>query len=78
MKVSSRVSELGWSWEPSVLQSRLDSWSTKCTVSKIEQLVKHIVAFREELAEVSSMAQDLEQLLEAQLSITSKKSQREI
>ncbi len=48
--------------------SDLDRLSTECIVSKTEQLVKHIEAFREELVEVSVMVQDLEQLLGQQLS----------
>ncbi len=65
--------EYTWSSVSLPMQSELDQYCTKSTVSKIELLVKHIVAFREELVAVSVMAQDLEQLLEAQLSIINKR-----
>ncbi len=64
-------------WSQSGLLSELDNWSTECTASKIELLVKHIEAFLEELVEVSNMGQDLAQLLEAQLSIIKRKSLEE-
>ncbi len=44
-----------------------DRWFTEYIVSKTELLVKHIEVFREELAKVSVMEQDLEQLLVQQL-----------
>ncbi len=50
-----------WSSEPLF---DLDNLSTKYTVSKIELLAKHIAVFREECAKVSSMAVQLEVLLE--------------
>ncbi len=71
MKVSSRVIR---SWYQLELPSGLDNSSTECIVSKIGLLVKHIEAFREELAKASAMGLDLEQLLEAQLSIIKKKN----
>ncbi len=56
----------------SLVLSELDKLSTGCTVSKIELLLKHIVAFHEELLVVSSMVPELERLLEEQLSIIRK------
>ncbi len=50
-----------------------DKWFTEYIVSKTELLVKHIEAFREELAVVSAMEQDLEQLLAQQLNFINRK-----
>ncbi len=60
--------------EPSEPQSELDRSSTEYIGSKIELLVKHLEAIQEEFATVSSMVQELEQLLEVQLNIISQKN----
>ncbi len=56
-----------WLPEPFQQLSDSDRWFTEYIVSKTELLVKHIEAFQEELAKVSAMEQDLEQLLVQQL-----------
>ncbi len=76
MKVSSRVTRK-WSQVPLALPSDSARSFTKYTVSKTEQLVRHIVAFREELLEVSNMVQDLERLLDQQLNFIKMKNQVE-
>ncbi len=59
MKVSSRVTR---NW-PLGLPLKSGRLSTGFTGSKIELLERHILAFREELLEVSRMGQELELLL---------------
>ncbi len=60
-----------WSSE---LQSELDNWCIESIDFKIEQLVKRIEDFLEELGVASATAQDLVPLLEALLSIIRKKN----
>ncbi len=72
MKVSSRVTR-SWSQERFQQSSELGLLCTVSSEHKTEQLVQHIEAFLVKLGEVSSMEQDLVQLLEVLLSIIKKK-----
>ncbi len=71
------MSDDKWLSEPLLQQSELDKWSTEYIDFKIEQLLKRIEGFREELVEVSVTGQDLVQLLEALLSIIKKRKLEE-